>query len=81
MKAFRTYIVFLVKFEAAPPIDSSEIGSCQFHNVQFEGLLHKHNVVLSHAKAVEVAGIESRSERNRTDLLNFSQGQFFGVFI
>lgn len=76
-----TYTVFLIKFEAAPPVDPSEVGGCQFHYVQFEGLLHEHDVVVRHAEAVEVARIQSGSERNGADLLNLSQSRFLRVFI
>lgn len=81
MECQATYIVVRIKFEAVPPVDSSKIGSCEFDNVQFEGLLHKHNVVLCHSEAVEVAWEHSGPKRNGTDLLYFPQSQLFVFFI
>lgn len=60
----KTYNVVLVKCEALPPGDSSKIGGYEFDDVQFEGLLHKHDVVLSHAEAVKVAREQSGPNRN-----------------
>lgn len=81
IKSGRTYIIILIKFEAASPGDPPEVGGGEFNNVQFEGLLHKHDVVLSHAEAVEVAREQRRAKRDRADLLHFPQCRLFRVFI
>lgn len=77
----RTYGVVLIEFEAAPPGDASEVGGGQFQDVQFEGLLHEHDVVLGHPEAVEVAGIQSGAERNGADLLDVPQRRLLAVFL
>lgn len=75
-----TYSVFLIKLEAAPPVDPSEICRCQFDDVQFKGLFHEDDVVFSHAKAVEIAREQGGAKRNRTDLLNLPQRGLLLVF-
>lgn len=78
---WKTYHIILIKFEAASPVDPPEVGSGKFDNIQFERLLHKHNVVLSHAKAVEVAWKKWGAKRDWTDLLHFPQRWLFVIFI
>lgn len=80
-KCGKTYDVILVEFEAAPPVDPSEVGGAQSDDVQLEGLLHEHNVVLGHAEAVEVAREQSGPKRNGTDLLHFPQRRLVTFFI
>lgn len=77
----RTYGIILIKFEAASPSDASEVGSGQFDYIQFERLLHKHDVVFRHPEAVEVAGKHSGAERNGTDLLDLPQRRLLVAFI
>lgn len=76
----KTYNVVLIKREAVPPGDSSKVGCYKFDDIQFEGLLHKHDVVLGHAEAVEVAREQSGPNRDRTELLYLPQSQLFGFF-
>lgn len=59
-----TYGIVFIVFEAAAPADPSEVGGGQFEDVQLERLLNKHDVVLSHAKAVEVSREQGGAERN-----------------
>lgn len=77
----RTYAIILIKFEAASPSDASEVGGGQFDYVQFERLLHKHDVVFRHPEAVEVAGKHSGAERDGTDLLDLPQRRLLVAFI
>ena len=77
----KTYNVFLIEFEAAAPVDPSEVGGGQFDDVQFERLLHEHDVVLRHAEAVEVAREQSGAKRDGTDLLDFPQRRLLVLFI
>lgn len=76
-----TYGVVLVEFQAASPSDASEVGRGQLDDVQFEGLLHEHDVVLSHPEAVEVAGEQGGAERDGADLLDLPQRRLLVVFI
>lgn len=62
--AVPTHDVILVELEAVAPVDSPEVGRAQLENVQLEGLLHEHDVVLSHAEAVEVAWVQRGAERH-----------------
>lgn len=59
-----THDVILVKLETVAPVDPSEVGRAQLENVQLEGLLHEHDVVLRHAEAVEVAWVQRGAERH-----------------
>lgn len=65
--------VVLVELEAAAPVDPSEVGGGQFDDIQLEGLLHEHHVVLRHAEAVVVAREQGGAEGDRTHLLDFPQ--------
>jgi len=76
-----TYNVVLVEFEAAPPVDPSEVGGGQSDHVQFEGLLHEHDVVVGHAEAVEVTREQSGPERDGTHLLDLPQRRLPALFI
>ena len=76
-----TYSVVLIEFEAAAPVDPSEVGGGQSDDVQFKGLFHKHNVVLRHAEAVEVTREQGGTKRDRTDLLNLPQRRLLVFFI
>lgn len=78
---WRTYGVILIKFQAAPPGDASEVGRGQFDHVQFERLFHKHDVVLAHAEAVEVAGKQGGADGDGADLLNLPQRRLPVLFI
>lgn len=75
-----TYDVVLIKLEAGSPVDPSEVGRGQFEDVQFERLLHEHDVVLGHAKAVEVARVQRGAERNGTHLLHLFQRHLLALF-
>lgn len=56
-RSFAHSVIF-VKFQATAPVDISEISCGQSEDIQLEGLLHKDNVVLRHAKAVVVAWVQ-----------------------
>lgn len=71
------YNVISVEFQAAAPVDISEVGCGQFEDIQLEGLLHKDNVVLRHAEAVEVARVQGRAEGNRANLFHLPEGWLF----
>lgn len=62
--AVPTHDVILVELEAVAPVDPPEVGRAQLENVQLEGLLHEHDVVLSHAEAVVVAWVQRGAERH-----------------
>lgn len=76
-----TYDVVLVELEAASPGDTSEVGRGQFDDVQFERLLHEHDVVLGHSEAVEVAWKQGGAKWDGADLLNLPQRRFVTAFI
>ena len=76
-----TYDVVLVEFEAAPPVDPSEVGGGQPDDVQLERLLHEYDVVLGHTETVEVARGQSGSEGNGTDLLHLAQRRLVTLVI
>lgn len=76
-----TYGVVLIEFQAASPSDASEVGRGQLDDVQFEGLLHEHDVVFSHPEAVEVAGKQGGAEWDGADLLDLLQRRLLVVFI
>lgn len=78
---FRTYDVVLVELEAAPPVDPSEVGGGQSDDVQFERLLHEHDVVVGHAEAVVVAREQSGAERDGAHLLDLPQRRLLLLFI
>lgn len=73
--------VILVEFKAAAPVDISEVSCGQFDDVQFEGLLHEDDVVLRHAKAVEVAREQGGAERNGANLFHLAEGWLLLFFI
>lgn len=77
----RTYSIILIEFQAASPSHASEVGRGQFDDVQFERLLHEHDVVLAHPEAVEVAGKQAGAERDGADLLDLPQRRLFVVFV
>lgn len=81
MQVRGTHSVILIKFQAASPRHTSEVGRGQFDDVQFERLLHEHNVVFGHPEAVEVAGEQGGAERDGADLLNLAQCWFLTLFI
>lgn len=70
-----TYDVVAVEFQAAPPVDAPEVGGGQSDDVQLQRLLHKHDVVVSHAEAVEVTREQSGAKRERADLLDLPQSR------
>lgn len=75
------YNVVLIKFKAASPAEASEVGSGQLDDVQFVGLLHKHDVVFRHAEAVEVAGEQGGAKRDGADLLDLPQRRLLASLI
>lgn len=77
----RTYGVIFIEFQAASPSDASEVGRGQFDDVQFERLLHEHDVVFAHPEAVEVAGKQGGAERDGADLLDLAQHRLPVLFI
>lgn len=77
----RTYGVVLVEFQAASPGDAPEVGRGQFEDVQFERLLHEHDVVFGHPEAVEVAGKQGGADRDGADLLHLPQRRLLSVCV
>lgn len=75
-----THNVILVELEAAAPVDSPEVGRAQLKDVQFKGLLHKHDVILRHAEAVVVAWVQCGAERHRAQLLHVTERCLPAVF-
>lgn len=76
-----TYNVIFVEFQATAPVDISEVSCGKFEDIQLERLLHKDNVVLRHAKAVEVAWVQGGAERNGANLFHLPQGWLIIPFI
>lgn len=76
-----THGVVLVELQAASPAHASEVGRGQSDDVQFERLLHEHDVVFAHPEAVEVAGEEGGAERDGADLLDLPQTFLLTLFI
>lgn len=73
--------VIFVKFQAAAPVNISEVSCGQFEDIQLEGLLHKDNVILRHAEAVEVARTQGGAERNGANLFHLPEGWLRLLFI
>lgn len=71
---FFAHHVIFVEFQATAPVDASEVRRGQVENIQLEGLLHKDDVVLRHAKAVEVAWVQSGAKGNGANLLQLTEG-------
>lgn len=62
--------------KAGCPVDTSEVGSCQLENVQFEWLLHEDDIIFCNSKTVIVAWVKERLGRDRAQHFQvFETGQ------
>lgn len=53
-----------MKGKAGSPVHTSDVGSCQFDNIQFKWLLYEHNIIFCDSKAVVVAWLEQGARRD-----------------